>query len=271
MIKKLIRNVYYDFFMHPLYKLGYKRHYGVWDFFNAIIIETTTYCNLRCEWCPNSKYPRGLIENKKLMDIGLFKKIIDELSKINYRGIIYPCLYGEPLTDNRIVDLIDYIRKKLPLSIIRLSTNGVFLTKEIYKQLVDAGINRLHVNQYTPNILPNVKEVIDLDKESKKELIEYRVFNENLKLCNVGGEVKVKNLIERPLCTYPDNALIINNKGDVILCCNDYHGKIIFGNLNEERLIDVWNKPSYKKIRHELKKGIYNLPICKKCVGLKEN
>jgi len=268
MIKKVLRFFYYDLIAQPLHKLGYKKKYGRWDFFNVLGIETTTHCNLRCEWCPNSKYPRGLKENKKMIDESLFKKVIDELAEIKYGGTIYPFFYGEPLNDERIADLISYTRKKLPKSQIKLSTNGVLLTKEIYQKLSDAGVTKILINQYTPEMLPNVKEILEIDKTAKRKIVEYRIFNYDLRLCNVGGEVKVKNLVERPICTYPDYAPYINYKGDVIICCNDYHGEVVLGNVGKEKLADIWDKPQYKQIRKELKKGIYKLPLCRRCVGL---
>ena len=56
--------------------------------------------------------------------------------------------------------------------------------------------------------------------------------------------------------------------GNVLLCCNDYHSSIKFGNLEKEKIIDIWEKPIYKNFRRQLKKKQFVLPICKKCVGL---
>jgi len=268
-MKKHLKNMYYDFFAFPTYKLKYKIRYGTWDFFNAVGIETTTYCNLRCKWCPNSKYPRGLLENKKLMETKLFKKIIDELGRIRFNGWLYLHMYGEPLTDKRMPELIAYARKKLPRARICMSSNGILLTLELYNKLLTSGLDYLVVNQYTSNILPNMKKLFEYLKVHKiKNIINYRIFNENLNLCNVGGEVEVKKLVDRPICNYPNYVVNINYKGDLIICCNDYHGNIIFGNLKKESIVDIWNKPEYKKVRDELRRGEYNLPLCKKCVGL---
>ena len=39
--------------------------YGTADMFDDIDIETTTFCNRRCSYCPNSLFDRGLKENEK--------------------------------------------------------------------------------------------------------------------------------------------------------------------------------------------------------------
>ena len=38
-------------------------------------------------------------------------------------------------------------------------------------------------------------------------------------------------------------------------------------NLEKEKLIEVWKKTFFKKMRKQLKNKIYTLDICKKCVN----
>lgn len=39
--------------------------------------------------------------------------------------------------------------------------------------------------------------------------------------------------------------------------------------LKNEKILDIWNKPNFKKVREDVLKGNFKLDICKKCVGLK--
>ena len=75
---------------------------------------------------------------------------------------------------------------------------------------------------------------------------------------------------EKPIGVCPNAAQTINYAGNWILCCNDYHSEIRLRNLNQERLLDIWNKPFFKQIRKETRNNVFNLPICKKCAGLKK-
>ena len=90
-------------------------------------------------------------------------------------------------------------------------------------------------------------------------------------MSNRGGEMNIENPLDfsKPVCTYPQGEVNIDYLGNIVLCSNDYHSSIVFGNLNDENLLDVWDSPHYKKIRKEIRKGIFNLPICQKCVGIK--
>jgi len=270
-----LKNFYYDYIIFPIYFLKYRFYYGYWDFFDAIAIETTTYCNLRCEFCPNKKYERGLLKNKKLMDINLFKKIINELSEINYHGQILLHFYGEPLTDERLPDLVKYTKEKLPNSIIQINTNGFLLTIPLYKELIISGVSRFLITQYSKETPLTIKKFFEYIKKNPSDKIKiiYRRLGKDLGLSNRGGEIKVKKCsdFERPICLYPNNSIIIDYGGNWVLCCNDYHSSIKFGNLKNEKLLDIWNKPSYKRLREEIRQRNFKLPICKRCIGLIQN
>ena len=266
--QKKAKAIYYDKIIYPIYFLKCKYRYGQGDFFDRISIETTTHCNLRCKFCPNSKHPRGLLDNKKLFDLSLFKKVINELAEINYVGEVSLNFYGEPLTDERLPEMVAYIKKIIPKCSATINTNGFLLTIELYKKLLDVGLDSFGVTQYGEIVPPNTQKVLDYLKANPEveNKIKYRILGEEV-LYNRGGEIELKKLPDRPPCQYCPKVLILDYNGDAILCCNDYHSVVKFGNVRGETLTEIWNKPTYKKIRKELNKGIFNLPICKKCVG----
>ncbi|MBN2421473.1 SPASM domain-containing protein, partial [Candidatus Woesearchaeota archaeon] len=114
------------------------------------------------------------------------------------------------------------------------------------------------------------KETLDYNKKHKGGVdIKLRFFNQETKLFNRAGLVKVKNQSVLKKC-FMANDVNIDYEGNVVLCCNDYFSSIKFGNVKKEKLIDIWNKPNYRKIREDLEKGIFNLDICKKCVGIEK-
>jgi len=269
-LKHILRNLYYDVYMNFFISLHHLFYYRKWDFFDTILLETTTYCNFRCWFCPNSIYPRGLLENKKLMPTEVYKKVINELADINYYGIIYPFIDGEPLSDERIPELIMYTREKLPKAKIMINTNGALLTIPLYEMLLKCGVSEIAISQYTEKMLPNIKKILDYAKKIKNNKITYRVFNkDNFLIQNRGGEIKNAKSYEKPRCTYPDNNVAVDYNGDVRICCDDYHSSVKFGNIKDEKIVDIYEKPFYRKIRKELKKGIYRFPVCKKCMGVK--
>jgi radical SAM protein with 4Fe4S-binding SPASM domain len=237
--------------------------YGILPFgLGKVYIETSSVCNRRCKFCPNYKYPR----EPALMEEWIFKKIIDELAEINFHGVLAPHLFNEPLLDSRLENFVKYARKKLPEVRIKIFTNGDFLTIKKFRKLLKAGVDEFSVTQYDEEMSDVMKNLFSSITSKERKKMKYRLLNEENHLLNIGGTVSVKKSIYKIVCN--THFLMINHKGDVVLCGCDYFGSVVFGNAKKENVLSIWNKPHYKKIRDELAKGIFNLEICKKCVGL---
>ena len=159
-LKNPLREVFYTLVKNPLYLLKYRLNYGK-EFTETIHIGTSTYCNLRCKNCPHSKYDDGLKKNEVRMSEGLYKKLIDDLAKIRYSGVLAFCFFNDPVADERLVDFISYTRKKLPrLKAIPVYTNGFLLTLDLYKKLVRAGVRDFTISQYE-GMPPNLSEILE--------------------------------------------------------------------------------------------------------------
>ena len=239
---------------------------GTMDYFDEVLIETSTACNRKCSYCPNSIYDRGDIKHNKLMDEKMFMHIIDDLASINFRGFIKPFNFNEPLLDKRLPKLIAYARKNLPKSNIWIATNGDFLSFETYRKLVDAGVSHINITTHTKTMPKHIAELFEkLKTIHDKTKVEYITITPEA-FVNRGGLVDVKRTSVIPRCVSAPIALLINYKGDVFLCCNDYFCKYTFGNVNKSRIINIWHSPRYVKARQNLNKGIYNYPLCKECM-----
>lgn len=268
-IKNLILTVYhtpfnhifYEVFWYFKYRLKNLIKYRTFDFFYKVELETITICNRKCEYCPNFFYPK----EKKLMDFNLFKKIIDDLTVIDYSGIIAPHFYGEPLLDERLPELIKHIRKRLPKAYILIYTNGDYLNRSLFLELIRSGVTKFFVTEHE-NKPP--KEFIEWYRtacHSDKRRIIFQKMDEDSLLSNRGGLVRVKNKKKFRKCSMPKNNLVIDVNGNILLCCNDFFGKYKFGNVKERSIIKIWQDKIYKNRRNEINKGNFSLEICRKC------
>jgi len=95
-------------------------------------IETASCCNLRCIMCPNRDMPAA---RKGLMEIGLFRKIIDECAA--FAGDVYLHHRGEPLLNPALFDMIKYARAADLKT--RFHSNGTLLNAERIDKLLEAG------------------------------------------------------------------------------------------------------------------------------------
>ncbi|MFH1285218.1 MAG: radical SAM/SPASM domain-containing protein [Candidatus Micrarchaeota archaeon] len=243
------------------YKIKNLFKYRTFDFFYKVELETITNCNRRCSYCPNSKTPK----TPRLMEETIFKKAVADLADINYSGILAPHFYGEPLLDSRLPNLLSYAKQKLPNTSILLYTNGDYLSRELFLKLKDSGVNDFFVTEHENKPPKKFMEWHASASASDKKHIIFQKMNENSILSNRGGAAVVAHKKPFSKCSIPRNNLVINADGNVLLCCNDFFGKYVFGNIKEKPLIDIWHSEPYAKARNEINKGEFNLEICKKC------
>jgi len=241
--------------------LYYKFNKKADSIFKLVEIETCPICNRKCSFCPLSQ-DKNL---PQMMSDELFNKIMNELKELHFKGSVFLSSYGEPLLDKRLAGFAKRIKAELFSKII-INTNGDFLTIEKFRELVSAGIDTIVVSQHDKEPSLAIKNLFSEISPIERRHLVFQVVNEDLPLGNRGGSVEVKTL--RTLFDCPIRNIYIRADGNVRFCCDDYYCEVKLGNVNQSNLIDIWNSPFYKKIRNEIRRGIFNLEICKKCRGI---
>lgn len=237
------------------------------DRFYNVEIEISSQCNFKCSYCPVSKFPRP----NGILPTETYKNVIDQLREIGYSGSIAPHLYNEPLLDSRLPDLMGYTRSQLPKCKILLYTNGSLLNKKLFNRLISAGVDKIIISQHTPNMLPNIKHLFSELSPKEKNKIKYtNMTSMNYKVSNRGGLIKNENLHDKfydrfYACFSPTGGLIINYKGFVLICSDDYNCTQPFGNVKNEGTMAIWNKPEFRKARKDIRNGKFNFRICQLC------
>ena len=117
-----------------------------------IIMETSSYCNRRCGYCPNSFVDR--ISTKNYMPDSMLDKIFSNLSEIDFSGELVLHFYNEPLADPNICDKVAKAAKACPRASIEFYTNGDFLTEEYLDRLKAAGLKVLRISTHLGNAVP---------------------------------------------------------------------------------------------------------------------
>jgi radical SAM protein with 4Fe4S-binding SPASM domain len=87
----------------------------------------------------------------------------------------------------------------------------------------------------------------------------------------IAGTLKHK---QRYPCRWLWMQVVILANGDVSLCCRDYDGKIIVGNVMKNSIKDIWNSPEMKQYRIRQKLGFFDNGLCDNCpewIGGKED
>jgi MoaA/NifB/PqqE/SkfB family radical SAM enzyme len=106
-----------------------------------VFLETTSACNLKCNFCPRNTG----IGKIGFMDLGLFKKVVDEGASFGPRSYCLH-LFGEPLLAPQLLNMISYVKKANSNNAILLTTNGVLLDEALAYKIIEYGVDKLVVS-----------------------------------------------------------------------------------------------------------------------------
>ena len=76
---------------------------------------------------------------------------------------------------------------------------------------------------------------------------------------------KMRDNIDKNVCTSPFSTLSILFNGDVVICCYDYNGFSVIGNVRLERISDIWNSDKIRCLRYQIDSGIVMNRLCITC------
>jgi len=235
-----------------------------------IEIESHNKCNGSCSFCIiNKNLDKRLLVKMSEED---FKKIIDDLAAISYKGQINYHSNNEPLLDSRIYDFIKYGVSKLPNAYHQMLSNGTLLTEDVMERLINSGLDLLEIDNYNDELKlnPNIQEIYDKykDKSFKMDcIIHIRLQNEVLN--NRAGTAPNKPKLKKPptkQCVLPFLQIIIRADCGVSLCCNDALGKVTIGNTKEQSIEEIWYGKKHFEYMTLMKEGKREaIQMCKEC------
>ena len=265
--------------------------------FTRIQIQTVSWCNRSCAFCPSGKFPVA----KTFMPLDVYHRVIDQLGALQFRGRISPYLMNESLLDKRLPELIAYARRQCPESWIAINTNGDALSEALAERLFDAGLNCMDVNAYddapqhqghlalAERLVARRPEIrlssgyldanfnaADLPRSARllhcRDMSDWeRRFNDKLDvtdLINRSGNVPGAAQLAEPLalgCDRPFQQMYVNHRGEAVLCCNDWRFEVVMGDTAEASLLDIWNNDKYRTYRDHLQRRDRHLPLCATC------
>ena len=212
-----------------------------------INLETSSYCNRECGYCPVSIYGRNY---KHSINDKIFNNILSALKEIEYERSICLNLYNEPLADEKFYLILKKIRQILPKSILQTNSNGDYIKNlGILKDLESSGLNKIKISLHVPKNQSYSREFMKLSLKRYAKKIGYKLNDYNIKNLNFhfnigklfvevqcpnwfiygnyrGGTLtKIKNGETRSQpCVKPFREFTIYYDGNVTPCCDIYSG-----------------------------------------------
>jgi len=101
---------------------------------SVMMIENTNRCNAECVMCP-----RELLSRKRgFMDLGLFEKLIREVSGLKRKPVTHLHGFGEPMLDKLLPERIR-LAKAYGIKHTCSVANASLLSRETSRKMIDAG------------------------------------------------------------------------------------------------------------------------------------
>ena len=262
---------------------------------DIVQIESTNICNAKCVFCPRDEMHR----RQGVMEMPLFEKIVDECVAL---GITHVRVhnYGEPFLDRQLVEKVRYAKTK-GIAEVGMISNGSLITEEIARGMIEAGLDainisvdasgketfeRTRVNLNYDEVIGNVETLVRLRREmgrKRPKLILSFVRQDNsadeqafiahwgtiadkihvTDLHNWAGTLNQESDVRYP-CYRPWLTFTVLWDGRVSLCCADFDGRHILGDLRTSTIAEVWNGEAYRDVRRQhLEHG--GPEICRSC------
>jgi radical SAM protein with 4Fe4S-binding SPASM domain len=151
------------------------------SFPKVVLLDSVSYCNLRCSMCVHDEMTR----KKGTMPWELFTKIIDEIAVVDKNVRVWMVFFGEPLilknTKPTIFDMITYAKSN-GLTDVVLNSNANLMDEDSARRLIKSGLDaiyfgidaftsetyaKLRVGGNYKRVINNIRNLIELKKELK--------------------------------------------------------------------------------------------------------
>jgi len=282
-----------------------KRGYGVASDVPALYIETINQCNAKCFMCPVHKLSRPVgcldwdLYQKVIDEYAQFGKsvllsnygeplldplLIERIKFAKRKGLRVGFFTNGWLLNRKMSkDLIE-----TGLDWLNISVHAAH--SQTYKRIYGGGslekvtkniqlflqLRNVDYKQANPGV--NLRHLIM--KENKGELPYFlNQWKSKVDFIGIGDGLssrtdsfKFANVKDRIYkranpCMWPFHGLIVLPNGDVTICCEDWGGKVIVGNVQHSTILNIWNSDRMKKICDYMLKCDWQLlhSICKRC------
>jgi hypothetical protein len=262
---------------------------------DIVQIESTNICNAKCVFCPRDDMHR----RQGIMEMDLYRKIVDECAALGIEHVRVHN-YGEPFLDRQLVEKVRYAKSQ-GIAEVGMISNGSLIDEAVARGMIDAGLDainisvdaagkevfeRTRVNLEYDTVIGNIRGLVRLKQElgrTHPKLILSFVRQNNsadeqafirewtgvadkihvTDLHNWAGTLNGRSEVRFP-CYRLWLTFTVLWDGRVSLCCADFDGRHVLGDLRTSTIAQVWNSPAYRAVRRQhLTSG--GPEICRSC------
>jgi MoaA/NifB/PqqE/SkfB family radical SAM enzyme len=258
-------------------------------------IESTNICNAKCVFCPRDDMHR----KQGVMDMALFRKIVDECATLGIEHVRMHN-YGEPFVDRSLVEKVRYAKER-GIPQVGMISNGSLITEAAARGMIEAGLDAINISVDASGrevfestrlglkydkVIGNIERLVKIREELNRRRpklilsfvrqnnsVDEQAFIEHWRriadkihitdLHNWAGTLNQESDVNYP-CYRPWLTFTVLWDGRVSLCCADFDGRTVLGDLRTSTIGEIWNSDAYRGVRRQhLESG--GPDICRSC------
>ena len=225
--------------------------------FRRLEIETQSTCNRVCPTCiRNSNPDKDVVApwfERNQLESEHIDRILNEAVAMGFRGEVCLSHYNEPLMDERIVDIVQKT-KAMGFSRVFMCSNADYLTDKMAIGL-DGHLDDIGITLYMNDPIRAKRDewIRTLFKKTKLTLSHGhdRMITHDSPLVDAASMARKH---ENNPCFQPLVRMIINHRGQMLLCCDDMVGNFNLGTIFEKSIDELWNSELHTNYVIELQK-----------------
>lgn len=238
-----------------------------------------------------------------IMNQDLYEKILHECTD-NHLKVLHLHNFGEPLIDTKFPERVA-LAKKLGIRKVKFFTNASLLNNEKAEALIDAGADEIKISLDGDSretyetiriglsydtVAANIAGLIELRnrKGLKKPVVKLNfVVRDDNRAESKSFEAKWAKITDSisfdeehnwskgasqsengvfHACLRIWNTFTILWDGRAALCCLDFDGRVILGDMNKQTISEVWHSKKLAEIRnHHIHRDFSPIPLCSAC------
>lgn len=262
-------------------------------------VELTEGCSRICGFCGINAI-RSKPGSYKFLHEDLAGQIALSIGQLNAEARIEFAMHGEPMMNPNYERIFSIFRALLPKANMMVTTNGVRFMKDMQlglDRVFASGIDFVMLDTYYPErdqLREAAAKLVGITvKDFYTELApagwspyanhrrKFQRFvclmddigardgeHPTRKLHNHSGSNPLGQAVREPLaktCTKPFREMSITWNGEVRLCCEDWIGDYVCGNVQDRSLAEIWRGAEFEAARAMLQSKRRDFGACQNC------
>jgi len=241
--------------------------------FQRLVIESHSYCNRSCWFCPRTHDRSGAYRDSEGRDVQRempteqIMNLLDQAAALGFQGLVAFHFYGEALLDPRCLELAREAKKRRMKPYLHTNADAVKTDSVLCRQVADVfenivvGLYDYETDEELEDAerdwrarLPGVDIKFSTISRANGEAVRSMAVPRALAPVNARNRIPDLTYTNAP-CSRPLVRMVIRYDGKICNCCEDVQSAFDLGNVNDDSLADLWLSERHIEVVEDLQAG----------------